>query len=291
MELNLESIDVVNHISKKEFVENYYKKQKPVVVKGFSKQWPAYSKWNLDYIKSVAGNKSVPLYDDRPTDASRKFNSPHAYMKMNKYIDLIKRKPTKYRIFLWNILKEIPGLREDFNYPDLGVNFLKSLPTLFFGGYNSYTFMHYDIDLANIFHFHFEGKKECILFDQKQSKYMYKVPNSLIAHRGIDFSNPDLDKWPALKNAKGYIANLEHGDMLYIPEGYWHHMKYITPGFSMSLRSLATHPKNLAHALYNFAVMIPLENIMRKTLGEKWMGWKNKKAKEDTNEYIDNIAV
>ena len=28
---------------------------------------------------------------------------------------------------------------------------------LFFGGAEAYTFMHYDIDLANIFHFYFAG--------------------------------------------------------------------------------------------------------------------------------------
>ena len=88
---------------------------------------------------------------------------------------------------------------------------------LFFGGGNSHTFMHYDIDLANIFHFHFEGKKQCILFSQSETKYLYKVPHSLITREDIDFADPDLDKWPALKNAKGHIANLEHGQVLYIP--------------------------------------------------------------------------
>ncbi|NJB82947.1 cupin-like domain-containing protein [Wenyingzhuangia aestuarii] len=283
MELQLTPIDVVENISKKDFIKKYYKKQKPVIVKQYSKNWPAYTKWNLEYIKKVAGDKKVPLYDDRPVDPKAKFNSPHAYMQMDEYVDLLKREPTKYRIFLWNILKEIPLLQKDFKYPDLGISFIKRLPTLFFGGYDSYTFMHYDIDLANIFHFHFEGKKECILFDQQQTEHLYKIPNSLMSHRGIDFSNPDLEEWPALKNAQGYIAQLEHGDMLYIPEGYWHYMKYITPGFSMSLRSLAKSPKNISHALYNLLIMVPVENIMRKTMGQKWIDWKNNKAKHKTN--------
>jgi hypothetical protein len=121
---------------------------------------------------------------------------------------------------------------------------LKGLPMLFFGGKDSYTFMHYDIDLANIFHFH--GKKEIILFDQQQNDFLYKIPHSLITREDIDFSNPDFDKWPALKKAKGFITNLEHGNVLYIPEVYWHYMKYITPGFSMSLRSIVTNQKTWA---------------------------------------------
>ncbi len=149
---------------------------------------------------------------------------------------------------------------------------------LFFGGENSHTFMHYDIDLANIFHFHFEGKKQCILFDQDQSKYLYKIPHSLIPREDIDFSDPDFTKWPALKYAKGYIAELNHSEALYMPEGYWHYMKYLTPGFSMSLRAIARNPKNLVKAVYNVFVMRNFDNIMRRIQGQKWIEWKNKQA-------------
>jgi len=153
----------------------------------------------------------VPLYDDRPVKHDEGFNEPHAKMKMADYVDLLKKGPTKFRIFLWNVLKEVPVLQKDFTYPDFGLRLMKGLPMLFFGGSNSHTFMHYDIDLANIFHFHFEGEKQCILFPQSQTKYLYKIPHSLIVREDIDFTNPDLEKWPALKHAKGYVTNLEHG--------------------------------------------------------------------------------
>lgn len=145
--------------------------------------------------------------------------------------------------------------------------------------------MHYDIDLANIFHFHFEGKKQCILFDQKQSKYLYKIPNSLIAREDIDFANPDFKKWPALKKAKGYVANLEHGNILYMPEGYWHYMRYITPGFSMSLRAIARNPVNLGKAIYNIVIMRSFDNIMRRLKGQRWIDWKNQYAIKRTAKY------
>jgi hypothetical protein len=246
MSLNLSQIDRVATITKEDFLKNYFKPQKPVVIERFIEDWPAFSKWNLSYMKQVAGEKMVPLYDDRPVDYKDGFNEPHAKMKMSDYIDLIEKEPTKFRIFLWNILKEVPVLQNDFTYPDFGLKLLKGLPMLFFGGKDSYTFMHYDIDLANIFHFHFHGKKEIILFDQQQNDFLYKIPHSLITREDIDFSNPDFDKWPALKKAKGFITNLEHGNVLYIPEVYWHYMKYITPGFSMSLRSIVTNQKTWA---------------------------------------------
>ena len=283
--LNLTPVDVVTSISRKEFINNYYKPQKPVVIKQLTENWPARELWDFQYIKKIAGNKIVPLYDDRPVDYKDSFNQAHLTMKMVDYIDLLEREPTRYRIFLYNLLKEIPELQNDFTYPDLGMFFLKSLPMLFFGGIDSYTFMHFDIDLANIFHFQFQGKKTCILFPPSQTKYLYKIPFSLISIEEIDFKNPDFKKWPVLEKASGMIANLEHGDALYMPEGYWHYMHYNTAGFSMSFRALATNPKNLSEAIYNVFVMRNFDNLMRKIKGEKWLNYKLQKAIFNTNKY------
>ena len=280
--MKLAEIPRVKSISKKDFVSFYLKPQLPVVIESFDGGWAAHSKWSLDYIKGLAGDKIVPLYDDRPVQHEDGFNEPHATMKMSDYINLLKKEPTKYRIFLWNILKEVPELQKDFSYPDFGIRLLKQVPMLFFGGQDSHTFMHYDIDLANIFHFHFEGEKECILFSQSQNKYLYKVPHSLITHESIDFANPDFEKWPALKESKGFRTNLKHGEVLYMPEGYWHYMKYNTPGFSMSLRALARNPINLGHAAYNIFIMRHFDVLMRKLKGQKWIDWKNKRAIERT---------
>ena len=287
--MKLVEVPRVSSIEKKAFLKGHFKPQTPVVIEGAAKDWPAYSKWDFEYIKQVAGEKIVPLYDDRPVDHREGFNEPHARMKMSEYIDLLRSEPTKYRIFLWNILKEIPELREDFSYPDFGLKLMKGLPMLFFGGSDSSTFMHYDIDLANIFHFHFAGEKECVLFSQDQNKYMYKIPHSLISHESIDFSNPDYEKWPALQYLEGYRANLKHGEMIYIPEGYWHYMKYLTPGFSMSLRAVARNPKNLGKAVYNILFMRYYDMIMRKTKGQQWIDWKNEQAVARTHRILPSI--
>lgn len=285
--MHLEEIERVKTITKEDFLKNYFKPQKPVVIEHFIDHWPAYTKWSLDYMADMAGDKTVPLYDDRPVSSKTQFNEPHAAMNMREYVSLLKTKPTRYRIFLWNILKEVPELQEDFSYPDFGLKLLKGLPMLFFGGENSYTFMHYDIDLANIFHFHFHGKKQVILFDQTQNKYLYKVPHSLLTREDIDFANPDFEKWPALKKAKGFITQLEHGNVLYMPEGYWHYMQYLTPGFSMSLRAVPRNPKNFAKAIYNIVVMRHLDNFMRKMRGQKWIEWKNEQAIIRTKKHLE----
>lgn len=278
MSLHLQQIPRVPSITKDDFVKNYLKPQRPVVIEKLTEDWPAYEKWNLAYIKKLAGDKTVPLYDDRPVKHDEGFNQAHAEMKMSEYIDLLNEKPTNLRIFLYNILQEVPALQSDFKFPKLGMKLIKGLPMIFFGGTGSKVFMHYDIDFTNILHFHFHGKKRCIIFAPDQTKYLYKVPHSLIAREDIDFSNPDVEQWPALKQAQGYVCELNHGEMLYMPEGYWHYMHYLTPGFSISLRSYPRKVKNLAKALYNLGFMRYYDNLMRRIKGQDWIDYKNEQA-------------
>lgn len=284
--MNLKSIDRVCGLSKKDFLQQYFKPQKPVILEDAISNWPAYERWNFDYIRRVAGNKTVPLYDDRPVDHKDGFNEPHATMNMADYIDLLEREPTKFRIFLWNLLKEVPELQKDFKQLDLGLPILKGLPMLFFGGQKSYTFMHYDIDLANIFHIHFQGEKRVVLFDQKQTEFMYKVPHSLIVREDIDFANPDYKKWPGLNLIKGFEGTLKHGDVLYMPEGYWHYMQYISAGFSMSLRAMPRKPRHLTKALYNIFIMRYYDQLMRRLKGQAWIDYKNEQAIAQTKKNI-----
>lgn len=287
MKINLIEIERVENISKEDFYTNYVKKQKPLVVEKLTEDWPAYKKWKLNYIKSTAGEKVVPLYDNRAVSHKDGFNKAHSKMKMADYIDLLQSKPTNYRIFLYDLMKEVPILHKDFLWPDMGLRLIKQLPMLFFGGENSKVFMHFDIDYTNILHFQFDGQKQCILFAPDQTPYLYKIPHSLICREDIDFDNPDFDKWPALQQAKGYICKLNHGEMLYIPEGYWHYMKYLSPGFSMSLRAFPRKISNLSKALYNLMIMRYFDHLMRKIKGQKWIDYKNEEAIKRTHKNLN----
>lgn len=286
-ELNTQPVKRVKNLPAKEFIEHYVKLQKPVVIEKLIEDWPAKDIWTFDYFKKIAGEIEVPLYDSRPITSKFKYNEPQAKMKFKDYIDILQSKPTDLRMFLFNLIKEKPFLQEHIKVPDLGLKLLKSLPFLFIGGEGSKVFMHYDIDLANILHIHLQGQKHCLIFPPSETKYLYKVPNSLKTNDGIDFTNIDLKKYPALAYAKGYTANLSPGETLYIPEGYWHQMHYKTAGFSISLRALAKKPKHLSKALYNIAVMRNYENLMRKWKGDKWIDKKQHESIKNTHKSLN----
>ncbi|MET4138927.1 cupin-like domain-containing protein [Pedobacter sp. UYP1] len=291
MKFDLTQIDCVDDISKEDFEKNYLNARRPLVIKNMAKNWPAYEKWSMDYMKTVVGDKLVPLYDSAKADPSKPINAAATEMKFADYIDLIKTTPTDLRIFLFDPIKQAPKLLNDYIAPkDLMGGFLDSYPNMFFGGKGSVTFLHYDIDMAHIFHTHFNGRKHVILFENKWKERLYQIPYATYALEDYDIENPDFDKFPALKGVKGVEAYLEHGDTLFMPTGYWHWMKYLDGSFSISLRAWDKSWAVKAKSLYNLTIQRKFDNFMKANFREKYMAWKERLAIKRANKALAEHA-
>jgi ribosomal protein L16 Arg81 hydroxylase len=273
----------VKSISESDFIKHYYKPQKPVIIEDLIKDWPAYSKWSLDYIQSLASDQIVPLYNNEPTKGRQNSVVPAKKMKLYDYIDLLKTQPTDLRMFFYNVLQKMPELTKDFSYPEIGLKFFKKLPVMFFGGKGSKVLAHYDMDLADLVHVHFHGNKHVTLFAPEQAKNLYKVPFTVHNLEIIDMDNPDFDKFPALQLAEGISVTMKHGDALYMPSGYWHYITYDDGGFSITLRAFPRKPLRLAELFKNIIFMRTFENLMRRIFGQGWVDYKEKKMVERLN--------
>ncbi|WP_288457375.1 cupin-like domain-containing protein [uncultured Chryseobacterium sp.] len=279
MGINLKPIDIVDDITQEEFIEKYLKPRKPVVIKNMARKWPAYQKWTMEYMKEVVGDVEVPLYDSSKADPAAPINASAARMKFGDYIDLIQREPTDLRIFLFDPIKFAPKLLEDYISPkELMGGFLDKYPNMFFGGKGSVTFLHFDIDMAHIFHTHFNGRKHILLFDYKWKERLYQIPYATYALEDYDIENPDFTKFPALDGVEGIECYLEHGDTLFMPTGWWHWMKYMDGSFSISLRAWDKSWAVKAHSLWNLTVQRKFDDIMKKNFKKKYMDWKEKVA-------------
>jgi len=286
VKLDLQSIPRVRGISKEEFLKEFFIPQKPVVMEDLTADWSAREKWNFEYFREKVGEIVVPIYDGKPAKGHQSSHGPVMKIKMKEYIDILKKGPTDLRMFFFNLLKNCPELINDFKYPDLGVRFFKKLPVLFVGGEGAKVVMHYDMDLANNFHFNFAGEKKVILYPPSQTKYLYKVPYSIVSMEQIDMENPDFKQYPALLEAKGYEVTLKHGDALFIPSKWWHFIKYETPCLSLTLRSLPTSPKKILEVLRSIILFRNYDNLMRKLRGQKWIDHKNQQAIKNTHKNI-----
>ncbi|MBS1729957.1 MAG: cupin-like domain-containing protein [Bacteroidetes bacterium] len=280
----LKPVDVVENISPEDFKNNYYKPQIPVVIKSLSHNWAAYKKWDWDYLKEVAGNKEVGIYNNVKSDAYTPVNKADSYTTFGAYIDMIRKGPAAWRIFLFNIFNHAPQLSKDFTWPEhLMSGFVKRAPMLFVGGQGSITHMHFDIDLSHIMHTQFMGKKRVLLFPYSEQYKLYRKPFEVLSI--ADFSRYyddaetkiNLEEFPALEKANGLDVTLEPGDTLFMPGGYWHHMEYLESGFAMSLRALNPSITLKLKGLWNILGMRSIDTIMKKTAPMKWYDWKKKK--------------
>ncbi|WP_461788419.1 cupin-like domain-containing protein [Pedobacter sp.] len=279
MSFILKPVDTVEHISKEDFKKNYLDPKRPLVIKGLTKDWPAREKWTTDYLKSIAGDVEVPLYDNSKADPSKPINAAVAHMKFGEYLDLIKREPTELRIFLFNLFKKVPGLINDVKIPkDLMGGVMESIPAMFFGGSNSETFLHYDIDLPNILHTHFGGRKHVILFDYKWKKRLYCLPNATYALEDYNVGNPDFEKFPSLNGVEGYEVILEHGDTLFMPIGMWHWMKYLDGSFSLSLRAWDQSIPGKAASLWSLFRHGAVDSLLKMAFKARYASYREKIA-------------
>jgi len=278
--MQLEAIDKVESITHDDFKSKYYDPMKPIVITGLAKKWPAYKKWTWDYFIDVVGNKEVGVYNNIKSDSYTPINTADAYMKFGDYLRKAKAGPLNLRIFLFNIFQHAPQITADFTWPDyLMKGFIKKYPMLFVGGQGSITHIHFDIDMSHIFHTQFAGKKRVLLFPHQEQYKLYRKPWEVLSL--ANFANYkdtfDYDNFPAVKLAKGYEVILEHGDTLFMPAGYWHHMEYIEAGFAMSLRALQSDISGKLDGLWKLFGMRGIDTLMKKTLPMWW--YKRKRAK------------
>ena len=280
-QLNLISVDQYDSLSKQDFVEDYLKVGKPVVMRNFAKNWPALQKWDYNYLKQGCGQVEVPLYAEAFANSGNDYLASDNKMRFADFLDLIAQGPTQWRMFLFNILQEMPELCHDFDYPDLGVLWLKKFPFVFFGGQDSYVDIHYDLDHSHVFLTQFYGEKKCILFGPECSTKLYRHPFTVSCN--IDFRQPDFKKYPQIQNIQGYECTLKHGDTLFMPSKWWHFIDYQTDGFSLALRAMPKGVFRKAAGVWSVAKLKLLDNNIAKMIGhEKWYkikeSWAQRKA-------------
>ena len=279
--MELRKVDTVERISSADFKRHYYDLKKPLVIKGLARDWPAYTKWNWDFFKSIVGGQEVGVYNNVKSDAYTPINTADDYMKFGEYIDMIRKGPAGWRIFLFNIFEHAPELTKDFTWPEaLTGGFVKRFPMLFVGGEGSVTHMHFDIDLSHIFHTQFAGRKRILLFPYEEQYKIYRKPwdvLSLVNFEGyFDSQSSKLDSltFPAVRLARGYELVLGHGDTLFMPAGYWHHMEYLESGFAMSLRAMQGGVGGKMKGAWNLLGMRGIDTLMKKTAPQWWYKYK-----------------
>ncbi|WP_213278590.1 cupin-like domain-containing protein [Chryseobacterium indologenes] len=278
--MRLKPVQKIKTIHSETFIKDHMKPRIPIIIEDFiHPESPAFKKWNYEYFKEIAGDHKVNIYGSELDSLDRVASDPIAQSTFSEYLDLIQSTPTEHRLFLFNLLKIKPELKNDLIYNDVtNGKILKWLPFMFFGGEGSVTRNHIDIDMSHVFITQFQGIKRIWLFPWEQSDFMYKLPYNF--HSLAQIKNPDYRKYPALLYLNGYEAVIHPGETLYIPSGWWHYIQYDTEGYSISVRALPSSPLEKWRGFKNLVITRHFDNLMRKLFKERWFGYKVKIARK-----------
>lgn len=224
-----------------EHLQAYRAASKPVVITDAARRWRAIERWTDAYLTTTCGEEVVEVMAWRESDPDYEINSGQHRTKMrfSDYIQTVRnmQEPSNdFYITANNSFLGRPGTQVLFddigNLPYLGPR--SGDNTFFwFGAGGTVTPLHHDtIDLILC---QVRGAKKVTLIPATQTPLLY---NHIGVYSQVDCESPDLERFPYYEHTDRHVLFLNPGEALFIPVGWWHHVRALTTSISVSFTGL-----------------------------------------------------
>lgn len=259
-----ELVPRVKNLQYRAFHRRYQMPLHPVIAVDAVEDWPARSRWTLEYFRSQHGDLEVdvdvPDHHATPTAATgprRHQPPPKQRLRMRDFIDRLESaaKAGTPAPYLRNVdVNQLSSalaadLQPRLRYtrrnwllsPLLPRNWIcpDGLVELFIGGWgSSFPFLHYDQNYTHAFITQLYGEKEFILYPPEDSGYLYPDATYLNASTIPDIEHVDLAEFPLFAEAHQSRVTLGPGETLFVPSGWWHTTKMAGPSISVSTNTV-----------------------------------------------------
>jgi hypothetical protein len=225
------SIERISAPTQERFYEGYVKPAIPVIIEDAIEGWRATTHWSGDYLKAVTGHRRVPVEvsPDHEFAVPERFDRDLVHTTFDRYIDYLLRPDVPHDVTYYlaqlNMSRYVPDLRQDVVRPHFipPSDYVRA-PFLWMGRGRNASTLHYD-SYDNLYVL-LSGRKHITLFPPGDREYLYpyNVPRRRHFSR-VNMRRPDLEQFPKLEHTRPYECVLCHGDMLYIPFGWWHYLR------------------------------------------------------------------
>lgn len=219
----------------------HYLAKIPLLTKHSTRKWKA-PQWSRDYLelhlghtRPVVSHNDEGVFDYNQTSSTGVVKKKS--MAFKDAMDLIfSDSGHKYYIQQQDIAKQFPQLLPHISVPNLLDQWKVVIFTnIWIGGKGCKTPLHFDS--SDNFLIQMMGKKHVTLFPPSESENLYPAVGDLLPHCSrVNAFLPDLSAYPLYANAEKnkYELDLDVGDMLYIPLGWWHAVESIETSSSVN---------------------------------------------------------
>ncbi|MCH9665134.1 MAG: cupin-like domain-containing protein [Gammaproteobacteria bacterium] len=238
-----DSIDRICNLSPEEFHQKYYVTNRPVVITDLLNDWPALRKWSPTYLRNRFENVLVKVQTNRkPNPVYEVFLKGHdTEVKFGDFMDTIDvAKPTnEYYLTANDGLLSIPDMRSLFDDFHPFPKYLTSAQThqkqfIWIGPSGVVSPLHRD--RLNVLMTQVVGRKRVKLIHSAALPLIYNFESFFSA---VDVDCPDLNRYPKFAKAEILEVELEPGDALLIPVGWWHHVRALEFSINVSFTNFA----------------------------------------------------
>jgi hypothetical protein len=223
-----DSIARRERLSGDEFLQQYYRGNRPVIITGMLEHFPARSKWNLDYFAERFANRMVEVQFGRNADTQYEMNSiaHKREMRFGDYIDMVRTCGSSNDFYMTanNDSKNRESLKELWDdvaaLPEYLTDDLERRGFFWFGPAGTITPLHHD--LTNNFMAQIMGRKRVRLVAPCDLPRIYNMRHCFT---DVDAKAVDLQRFPAMAGVTIHDCVLAPGEILFLPVGWWHHVE------------------------------------------------------------------
>jgi Cupin-like domain len=231
------TIERKSSLSREYFLENYYAKNTPVIITNIMHNWKALQLWTPEYLREKYGDAEVQIQANRNSDPDYeiKIENHRKTVLFREYVDMVVNgSGNDYYMVANNQTLEREEFKPLFNDIEIFPEYLNPDDTkgrvfFWFGPQGTITPLHHDP--VNLILTQVSGRKLIKLIAPQQTPLLY---NHIGVFSKVDGENPDYNKYPLYKEAKIIEVILEPGEAIFIPVGWWHHVKSLDASISVS---------------------------------------------------------
>ncbi len=230
------NFDVVESIQPREFLQRYIKLNRPVKITGMMDAWPAMKKWDMEFFLNLESPKAVHLEEGNVMQENTSFRKSG----FREFVrGIIEGEQSGY-LSVFRIFDYFPQLRDDVEFDLLNQFKVKSSVSGWLGPAGTVTGYHIDWGdniLAQVI-----GRK-CLHLaapDATPDMYVSRKFDQGTTISSVDFEHVDPVRFPSFSNVKHHRVILNPGEMIFIPRGWWHHVRSLDTSVSVSNIAFAT---------------------------------------------------